>query len=73
MVRRNTWKFTVTAWNGNVGKEVKKTMDIGMLIISFIPAIIFIGAVVIMELVFNVIYDHSQKFKEWADSYLYEE
>lgn len=48
-------------------------MDIGMLIISFIPAIIFIGAVVIMELVFNVIYDHSHKFKEWADSYLYEE
>lgn len=47
-------------------------MDIGMLIISFIPAIIFIGAVVIMELVFNVIYDHSQKFKEWADKRIYE-
>jgi hypothetical protein len=48
-------------------------MDVGMLLLSLIPAGVFMGAVVIMELVFNVIYDHSQKFKEWADSYLYEE
>lgn len=47
-------------------------MDIGMLIISFIPAIIFIGFAAISEIIFDFIYDHSQKFKEWADREIYE-
>ncbi len=47
--------------------------NIGIVLVSMIPAGVFIGAVAMMEVIFDFIYDHSQKFKEWADNYLYKE
>ena len=53
-------------------QEVKTMENIGMLILSMIPAWVFIGAVTIMELIFDFVYDHSPQFKEWADKKIYE-
>ena len=47
-------------------------MDVGMLLLSFIPAIIFIGFAAISEIIFDFIYNHSEGFKEWADKKIYE-
>ena len=43
-----------------------------MLLLSFIPAIIFIGFAAISEIIFDFIYDHSQKLKAWADREIYQ-
>ncbi len=48
-------------------------MDVGMLLFSLIPTIIFIGAAAVLEIVFDFIYDRSESFREWADNYLYKE
>lgn len=47
-------------------------MDVGMLLLSFIPAIIFIGFAAIMEAIFDFIYDRSENFRQWADRNIYQ-
>lgn len=47
-------------------------MDVGMLLLSFIPAIIFIGFAAISEIIFDFIYNHSENFRKWADRKIYQ-
>lgn len=47
-------------------------MDVGMLLLSCIPAGVFIGAVILMEVIFDFIYDRSESFREWADREIYQ-